>query len=70
MVLICIHNRIFETRERQGWSIVSSSQNNTGKPIVSTNDHQTETISEFVDFHLRSHVENLLSHIQDTTDYL
>ncbi|XP_071124035.1 uncharacterized protein [Mytilus edulis] len=44
--------------------------NNPGRPIVSANGHPTEKISEFVDFHLRSHVENLPSHIQDTTDYL
>ncbi|XP_071176278.1 uncharacterized protein [Mytilus edulis] len=44
--------------------------NNPGRPIVSANGHPTEQISEFVDFHLRSHVENLPSHIQDTTDYL
>ncbi|XP_063411202.1 uncharacterized protein LOC134694136 [Mytilus trossulus] len=44
--------------------------NNPGRPIVSANGHPTEKISEFVDFHLRCHVENLPSHIQDTTDYL
>jgi hypothetical protein len=27
-------------------------------------------ISEFVDFHLRPHVEALPSHLKDTTDYL
>lgn len=32
--------------------------------------HRTEDISEFVDFHLRIHVENLPSHIKDTVDYL
>ncbi|XP_063404279.1 uncharacterized protein LOC134687752 [Mytilus trossulus] len=44
--------------------------NNTGRPIVSANGHPTEKISEFVDFHLRQHVEDLPSHIKDTTDYL
>ncbi|XP_063448501.1 uncharacterized protein LOC134728033 [Mytilus trossulus] len=44
--------------------------NNPGRPIVSANGHPTEKISEFVDFHLRSQVENLPSHIQDKTDYL
>ncbi|XP_071178031.1 uncharacterized protein [Mytilus edulis] len=44
--------------------------NNPSRPIVSANGYPTEEISEFVDFHLRSHVENLPSHIQDTTDYL
>jgi hypothetical protein len=28
------------------------------------------TKSEFIDFHLRPFVENLPSHIKDTTDYL
>ncbi|XP_071145079.1 uncharacterized protein [Mytilus edulis] len=44
--------------------------NNPGRPIVSANDHPTEKISEFIDFHLRPHVENLPSYIQDTTHYL
>ncbi|XP_071145419.1 uncharacterized protein [Mytilus edulis] len=44
--------------------------NNPGRPIVSANGHPTEKISEFVDLHLRSHVENLPSNIQDTTNYL
>jgi hypothetical protein len=37
---------------------------------VSANGHPTEKISEFIDFHLRPFVENLPSHIKDTTDYL
>ncbi|XP_071141774.1 uncharacterized protein [Mytilus edulis] len=41
-----------------------------GRPIVSANGHPTEKISEFVDYHLRPHVKQLPSHIQDTTDYL
>jgi hypothetical protein len=44
--------------------------NNPGRPIVSANGHSTEKISEFVDFHLRQHVEALPSFIKDTTDYL
>jgi hypothetical protein len=44
--------------------------NNPGRPIVSANGHPTEKISEFVDFHLRQHVEALPSFIKDTTDYL
>jgi hypothetical protein len=36
--------------------------NNPGRPIVSTNGHPTEKIAEFVDFHLRPHVEALPSH--------
>ena len=45
-------------------------ENNPGRPIVSANGHPTEKISEFIDFHLRPFVENLPSHIKDTTDYL
>ena len=45
-------------------------ENNSGRPIMSANGHPTENISEFIDFHLRSFVENLPSHIKDTTDYL
>ena len=44
--------------------------NNPGRPIVSANGHPTEKISEFVDYHLRPHVETLPSFIKDTTDYL
>jgi hypothetical protein len=33
--------------------------NNPGRPIVSANGHPTEKISEFVNFHLRQHVEAL-----------
>jgi hypothetical protein len=45
-------------------------ENNPGRLIVSVNCHPTEKISEFIDFHLRPFVENLPSHIKDTTDYL
>jgi hypothetical protein len=44
--------------------------NNRGRPIVTATGHPTEKISEFVDFHLRPHVEALPSHLKDTTDYL
>ena len=44
--------------------------NNPGRPIASANGHPTEKIYEFVDFHLRPHVEALPSHLKDTTDYL
>jgi hypothetical protein len=37
---------------------------------VSANGHLTENISEFIGFHLRPVVENLSSHMKDTTDYL
>ena len=43
---------------------------NRGRPIVSENGHPTENSSEFLDFHLRLHVEALLSHLRDTTNYL
>jgi hypothetical protein len=39
-------------------------ENNPGRPIVSANGHPTEKISEFIDFHHRSFVENLPSHIK------
>jgi hypothetical protein len=45
-------------------------ENNPGRPIMSANGHPTENISEFIDFHLRSFVENLPSHFKDTTDHL
>ena len=45
-------------------------ENNPGRPIVSANGYPTERISEFIDFHLRPFVENLPSHIKDTTGYL
>jgi hypothetical protein len=47
-------------------------ENNPGRPtcIVSANGHPTEKISEFIDLHLWPFVENLPSHINDTTDYL
>jgi hypothetical protein len=41
-----------------------------GRPIISANDHPTEQISEFLDFHLAPLVEHLPSYIQDTTDFL
>jgi hypothetical protein len=41
---------------------IRSKVNNLGKLIVSANGHPTEKISEFVDFHLRHHVEALPSH--------
>ena len=45
-------------------------ENNPGRPILSANDHPAEKISDFFDFHIRPFVENLPSHIKDTTDYL
>jgi hypothetical protein len=45
-------------------------ESNPGRQIVSANGRPTEKISEFIDFHLQPFVENLPSHIKDTTDYL
>ena len=41
-----------------------------GRPIVSAIGHPREKISEFIDLHLRQHVEDLPSYLKDTTDYL
>lgn len=41
-----------------------------GRPIVSAIGHPTEKISEYIDLHLRPHVENLPSYLKDTTDYI
>ena len=43
---------------------------NPGRPIVSSNSHPTERISQFVDYHINSLVSTLDSHIKDTTDFL
>ena len=45
-------------------------QGNPGRPIVSSNSHPTERISEFVDYHLKPLVQTLPSHIKDTTHFL
>nr|XP_022316718.1 uncharacterized protein LOC111120285 [Crassostrea virginica] len=41
-----------------------------GRPIVSAIGHPTEKISEYIDLHLRPHVEKLPSYLKDTTDYI
>ena len=43
---------------------------NPGRPIVSSNSHPTERISQFVDHHINPLVSSLDSHIKDTTDFL
>ena len=43
---------------------------NPGRPIVSSNAHPTERISQFIDFHINPLVASLDSHIKDTTDFL
>ena len=41
-----------------------------GRPICSSNNHPTERISEFVDFHIRKYVTQLPSHVRDTQDFI
>ena len=45
-------------------------QGNPGRPIISSNGHLTERISEFVDYHLKPLVQTLPSFIKDTTHFL
>ena len=44
--------------------------NNPGRPIVSSNNHPTERISQFVYFHLNPLVCTIPSYVKDTTDFL
>ena len=44
--------------------------NNPGRPIVSSNNHPTERISQFVDYHLKPIVCTVPSYVKDTTDFL
>jgi len=43
---------------------------NPGRPIVSSNSHPTERISEFVDYYLQPLVSKLPSYVKDTNDFL
>ena len=43
---------------------------NPGRPIVSSNSHPTEHISEFVDFHIKPLVIKLPSYVKDTNHFL
>ena len=45
-------------------------QGNPDRPILSSNGHPTERISEFVDYHLKPLVQTLPSYIKDTTHFL
>ena len=45
-------------------------QGNPGRPIISSNGHPSERISEFVDYHLKPLVQTLPSFIKDTTHFL
>ena len=60
-------------RPRAGWFYLLPKihkAGNPGRPIVSANGYPTEKISEFVDLHLQPKVQDLPSHLKDTTDYL
>ena len=43
---------------------------NPGRPIVSSNSHPTERISQFVDYHLKPLVHKLPSFVKDTNEFL
>ena len=45
-------------------------QGNPGRPIVSSNSHPTERISQFVDYHLKPLLQTTQSFIKDTTHFL
>ena len=45
-------------------------QGNPGRPIVSSNGHPTERISQFLDYHLKPLVHKTASFIKDTTHVL
>ena len=45
-------------------------QGNPGRPIISSNSHPTEPISEFTVNHLKPLVQTIPSHIKDTTYFL
>ena len=53
------------------WYFLVSVRSNPGRPIVSSNGHPTERISQFVDFHIKLLVANPPpSYIKDTTHFL
>ena len=45
-------------------------QNNPGRPVISSIECHTANISQYVDYHLKEHVEKLPSFIKDTTDFI
>ena len=45
-------------------------QGNPGCPIISSNGHPTDRISEFVDYYLKSLVQSIPSYIKDTAHFL
>ena len=44
--------------------------NNPGRPIVFSNNHPTERISQFVDYYLKPLVCTVPSYVKDATDFL
>ena len=52
------------------WYFLVSVRSNPRRPIVSSNGHPTERISQFVDFHIKLLVANPPSYIKDTTHFL
>ena len=45
-------------------------QNHPGRPVISSIECHTANISQYVDYHLKEHVEKLPSFIKDTTDFI
>ena len=43
---------------------------NPGRPVVSSLNCYTNTISKYIDFHLQPIVKNIPSYVRDTTDFL
>ena len=41
-----------------------------GRPVVSSVNCHTDTISKYVDFHLQPIIKNIPSYVRDTTDFL
>ena len=64
---------LIQTDPKPGWFYILPKvhkQGNPGRPIVSSNAHPTERISQFVDFHLKPLVQKTQSFIKDTTHFL
>ena len=45
-------------------------QHPPGRPIVASNNHPTEKLSEYVDQHLKEFIPNIASHIKDTNHFV
>ena len=50
--------------------IHKSLSNPPGRPIMSGNNHPTEKLSEYVDFHLKPHIPKIDSYLKDTAHFL